>query len=299
MKSSLSVEQLGKSRANHASKQFGQIRLGLPMGDGQQSERFLANGWFNRFDPFEGEVNDPQSLHKYAYVHGDPIQGIDPSGRQFSVTGLVGAIGIGAGLGGLIGAGVGAVSDNITVRQGALYGAGAGAIIAGLVYSGAWATGAKGIGRFFYDPRAFSTISRQYWAQFGPANGASLHHWLIPQRWTWVSEGFRNAGFNLLQLPKILPGNLGLNQWMGFALRWGGQRMVMAVTIENGIRIAIPISISTAGGIGAWIGEEVVTDAIDLGQGASATPLDLTELQALQMQEEAARMLIDELDAEF
>jgi RHS repeat-associated protein len=41
-----------------------------------------ANGRFNRLDPFAGNMQDPQSLHKYAYVHGDPIQGIDPSGNM-------------------------------------------------------------------------------------------------------------------------------------------------------------------------------------------------------------------------
>jgi hypothetical protein len=35
-------------------------------------------------DTFEGEITDPQSLHKYAYVHGDPIQGIDPTGLSLS-----------------------------------------------------------------------------------------------------------------------------------------------------------------------------------------------------------------------
>ncbi len=39
-----------------------------------------TTGRFNRLDPFAGNMQDPQSLHKYAYVHGDPIQGIDPSG---------------------------------------------------------------------------------------------------------------------------------------------------------------------------------------------------------------------------
>ena len=38
------------------------------------------NGRFIGLDPFAGNMQDPQSLHKYAYVHGDPIQGIDPSG---------------------------------------------------------------------------------------------------------------------------------------------------------------------------------------------------------------------------
>ena len=39
-----------------------------------------ANGRFNRLDPFAGNMRDPQSLHKYAYVHGDPIGLVDPSG---------------------------------------------------------------------------------------------------------------------------------------------------------------------------------------------------------------------------
>ncbi len=39
-----------------------------------------ASGTFNRLDPFFGNLQDPQSLHKYLYVHGDPVQGIDPTG---------------------------------------------------------------------------------------------------------------------------------------------------------------------------------------------------------------------------
>ena len=31
--------------------------------------------------PFFGNCQDPQSFHKYAYVHGDPIQGVDPTGE--------------------------------------------------------------------------------------------------------------------------------------------------------------------------------------------------------------------------
>ena len=41
-----------------------------------------ANGRFNRLDPFAGNMQDPQSLHKYAYVHGDPVEGTDPSGKS-------------------------------------------------------------------------------------------------------------------------------------------------------------------------------------------------------------------------
>ena len=39
------------------------------------------NGRFNRLDPFEGNNDDPQSLHKYAYAHCDPVNGVDPSGN--------------------------------------------------------------------------------------------------------------------------------------------------------------------------------------------------------------------------
>ncbi len=50
-----------------------------------------AMGRFNRFDDFTGDPGAPQSLHKYAYAHDDPITYNDPSG-QF-VGGLVGMLG--------------------------------------------------------------------------------------------------------------------------------------------------------------------------------------------------------------
>ena len=40
-----------------------------------------SNGRFNRVDPFGGNNGDPQSLHKYAYCHSDPVLLVDPSGR--------------------------------------------------------------------------------------------------------------------------------------------------------------------------------------------------------------------------
>ncbi len=39
-----------------------------------------SNGRFNRIDPFAGSSFDPQSLHKYAYAHNDPVDRVDPSG---------------------------------------------------------------------------------------------------------------------------------------------------------------------------------------------------------------------------
>ncbi|MBX3420674.1 MAG: RHS repeat-associated core domain-containing protein [Pirellulaceae bacterium] len=45
-------------------------------------------GRFNQLDPFAGNSADPQSFHKYAYVHGDPVNGADPIG-MFGVWGLL------------------------------------------------------------------------------------------------------------------------------------------------------------------------------------------------------------------
>ena len=47
-----------------------------------------SNGLFNRTDPFAGNNQDPQSLHKYLYCHANPINGIDPSG-QFTLTNVM------------------------------------------------------------------------------------------------------------------------------------------------------------------------------------------------------------------
>ncbi len=44
-----------------------------------------TNGRFERLDPFAGNSNDPFSFHKYGFVHGDPVMGIDPSGQFFSI----------------------------------------------------------------------------------------------------------------------------------------------------------------------------------------------------------------------
>ena len=41
-----------------------------------------ATGRFWSMDTYEGQVNDPLSLHKYLYVGDNPVNAADPSGRQ-------------------------------------------------------------------------------------------------------------------------------------------------------------------------------------------------------------------------
>ena len=68
-----------------------------------------ASGRFNRLDPFAGNMQDPQSLHKYTYVHGDPIQMADPTGLFGGLAGAVAGAAIrGALVGGVGGAAYGA-----------------------------------------------------------------------------------------------------------------------------------------------------------------------------------------------
>jgi RHS repeat-associated protein len=40
------------------------------------------NRRFTTTDPWAGSMQDPQSLHKYLYCYGDPINGIDPTGQM-------------------------------------------------------------------------------------------------------------------------------------------------------------------------------------------------------------------------
>ncbi len=92
-----------------------------------------SSAQWNRLDPFSGNMQDPQSLHKYAYVHGDPINGTDPTG-MWSIGSVLGSFSLGAAINGLVvgsitGAAGGAVDSYLggdDVVEGALWGAGIG-----------------------------------------------------------------------------------------------------------------------------------------------------------------------------
>ena len=133
-----------------------------------------------------------------------------------------------------------------------------GAVSSNLARAGSIGTGGlRSVGRFFYDPRSYSVVSREYWAKNGPALGRSLHHWLIPQRASWVPEGIRNAGFNLFELQAyrgVFHRTLDLNTWMGFARNWGPTAARQAAQVEGAIRIGVPAATGAMGYAGYEFG---------------------------------------------
>jgi RHS repeat-associated protein len=52
-----------------------------------------SQGRFLTGDTYEGSLPDPASRHRYSYCHGEPVDGVDPSGHEFSVSGLYYGIG--------------------------------------------------------------------------------------------------------------------------------------------------------------------------------------------------------------
>ncbi|NEQ99519.1 MAG: RHS repeat-associated core domain-containing protein, partial [Cyanothece sp. SIO2G6] len=73
------IDSSGESDNHYrfAGEQFDQT-----LGDYYLRDRFYDQhtGRFLRRDVYEGSVEQPMSLHKYMYVHADPVNGIDPSG---------------------------------------------------------------------------------------------------------------------------------------------------------------------------------------------------------------------------
>ncbi|MFZ5833741.1 MAG: RHS repeat-associated core domain-containing protein, partial [Planctomycetota bacterium] len=55
-----------------------------------------SSGRFLRLDPFAGNADDPQSLHKYLYCHADPVNGWDPTGMMLGIPALMQRYGISA-----------------------------------------------------------------------------------------------------------------------------------------------------------------------------------------------------------
>lgn len=84
-----------------------------------------------------------------------------------------------------------------------------------------------------------------------------------------------------------------------FAFRWGGQRMVAAWMVENGVRILIPVTAIASYHAGKWIGNELAEQTIDfVDSGVSVTPMRLTEEEQRQMQDDAGNAFQQEVDQE-
>jgi len=98
-------------------------------------------------DPLSGDIGAPMSLHRYLYAHGNPVIFTDPDGKAINLA----AAGIGALIGGIGGAAIGAWRAKpgerwVGAAKGAAIGAGTGAL-AGLTFGASLAaTGAVGIG---------------------------------------------------------------------------------------------------------------------------------------------------------
>ncbi len=67
--------------------------------DGQTSSYYLraryyqpGTGRFTGRDAFQGNTNDPMTLHKYMYCAADPVNKIDPGGEEFTIAGMVGTM---------------------------------------------------------------------------------------------------------------------------------------------------------------------------------------------------------------
>ncbi len=86
----LQNESAASQRPGNASPQATSLLYAGEFFDTDVQQYYLRARWydsltgrFNRMDPFSGNINDPQSLHKYLYVHNNPVNSIDPSGLSF------------------------------------------------------------------------------------------------------------------------------------------------------------------------------------------------------------------------
>ena len=112
----------GQTLANSTSNPTSNLLYTGEWFDSEAAQYYLrarwynpSNGRFNRMDPFAGNNQDPQSLHKYLYAHNNPVNGADPSGLSALVTTMkvAGLAFMVAGLGLFT---YGAISDNSKVR---------------------------------------------------------------------------------------------------------------------------------------------------------------------------------------
>ena len=130
------IESEGESENSYrfAGEQFDET-----LGDYYLRQRFYdpSSGRFTRRDTWQGDLANPISLHKYLYVHADPVNGVDPTGlytlKKLVLTQIL--------RGALAGSGYGAVYGGVTggilggwrgAVEGVIGGAAAGALFGAL-----------------------------------------------------------------------------------------------------------------------------------------------------------------------
>ncbi|NET09818.1 MAG: hypothetical protein F6K16_34985, partial [Symploca sp. SIO2B6] len=71
-----------EKEVSNRSDRFTGEQFDVDLGDYYLRDRFYdqSSGRFLRKDVYEGNTGQPLSLHKYMYVHADPVNGTDPSG---------------------------------------------------------------------------------------------------------------------------------------------------------------------------------------------------------------------------
>jgi RHS repeat-associated protein len=121
------------------------------------------------------------------------------------------------------------------------------------------------VGRFFYDSRPWRVVSEEYWAARGGApTGRSLDHWLFSRTNSMIPMGLRNAGFNLVELPRSMRLTWGyfggdVNKFMGLAARWRGHPLQsVALDLRRNITFGIPALTMTSFGAGYGVGSLAV-----------------------------------------
>jgi RHS repeat-associated protein len=137
-----------------------------------------ANGQFTTLDPYAGNIYDPQSLHKYAYCHTDPVNAVDPSG-EFALADITMASTIAFGVtGAIVGGYHGGIRGFIAgAMAGILFGFFVGELIAMTLAAGAlglsWAGVSVVSGNLIFDAHMTLATGTALWGGAWMSRGAT------------------------------------------------------------------------------------------------------------------------------
>jgi RHS repeat-associated protein len=175
-------------------------------------------------------------LNVYEYAAGDPANNIDPDGQYW----LKDLSDFSAAFGSVLSFGLTDVINNATGASSVInkcsgaYSAGKWSGIGLSVAFGVAHLGRnalyQGAERLVSDPRTWGSVRSSWSVAAGEgipwlrANGVSLHHWLIPQRW-----GAVNAGFNYLPISAELNSFMNGSTALRSAAEWAFRGTVLGI----------------------------------------------------------------------